>query len=126
MQNSYWNVIQNSKLSRERDQWIRTEVNDEETSICKKEEEEKGTYLQVGYHIEIYLRQRFIELMQPGMKMTFGNWIQKFGREMCIDQGASQQEVDRSSQHKEEAGTVAVNYDMNLNDKLRERLTNFE
>ncbi|KAA6371437.1 MAG: hypothetical protein EZS28_033037, partial [Streblomastix strix] len=43
-----------------------------------------------------------------------------------IGQGASQQEVDRASRHKEGAGTVAVHYDMNLNDKLRERLTNFE
>ncbi|KAA6361990.1 MAG: hypothetical protein EZS28_042483, partial [Streblomastix strix] len=43
-----------------------------------------------------------------------------------IDQGASQQEVDRASRHKEGAGTVAVHYDMNLNDKPRERLTNFE
>ncbi|KAA6393149.1 MAG: hypothetical protein EZS28_011325 [Streblomastix strix] len=43
-----------------------------------------------------------------------------------IDQGASQQEVDRASRHKERAGTVAMRYDMNLNDKLRERLTNFE
>ncbi|KAA6364713.1 MAG: hypothetical protein EZS28_039760 [Streblomastix strix] len=43
-----------------------------------------------------------------------------------IDQGASYQEVDRAFRHKEGTGTVAVHYDMNLNDRLRERLTNFE
>ncbi|KAA6399789.1 MAG: hypothetical protein EZS28_004689 [Streblomastix strix] len=52
--------------------------------------------------------------------------IRKSSITKSIDQGASQQEVDRASRHKEGAGTVAVHYDMNLNDKLRERLTNFE
>ncbi|KAA6353281.1 MAG: hypothetical protein EZS28_051192 [Streblomastix strix] len=43
-----------------------------------------------------------------------------------FDQGASQQQVDRASRHKEGADTVALHYDLNLNEKLRERLTNFE
>ncbi|KAA6374906.1 MAG: hypothetical protein EZS28_029565, partial [Streblomastix strix] len=46
--------------------------------------------------------------------------IRKSSITKSIDQGASQQEVDRASRHKEGAGTVAVHYDMNLNDKLRE------
>ncbi|KAA6373230.1 MAG: hypothetical protein EZS28_031243, partial [Streblomastix strix] len=52
--------------------------------------------------------------------------IQKSSITQIIDQAASQQEVDGDSRHKEGAGTVAEHYDMNLNDKLRERLTNFE
>ncbi|KAA6361808.1 MAG: hypothetical protein EZS28_042665, partial [Streblomastix strix] len=52
--------------------------------------------------------------------------IRKSSITKSIDQGASQQEVDRASRHKEGVGTVAVLYDMNLNDQLRERLTNFE
>ncbi|KAA6374704.1 MAG: hypothetical protein EZS28_029770, partial [Streblomastix strix] len=52
--------------------------------------------------------------------------IRKSSITNSFDQGASQKKVDRASRHKEGAGTVAVHYDMNLNDKLRERLTNFE
>ncbi|KAA6386755.1 MAG: hypothetical protein EZS28_017715 [Streblomastix strix] len=52
--------------------------------------------------------------------------IRKSSITKSIDQGASQQELDRASRQKEGAGTMAVHYDMNLNDKLRERLTNFE
>ncbi|KAA6354458.1 MAG: hypothetical protein EZS28_050015, partial [Streblomastix strix] len=37
-ENSYLNVVQSSRLSGERDQWISAEVNDEETSICNKKE----------------------------------------------------------------------------------------
>ncbi|KAA6375873.1 MAG: hypothetical protein EZS28_028600 [Streblomastix strix] len=35
-----------------------------------------------------------------------------------IDQDVSQQDVDRSSRHKEGAGTIAVHQDINLNDRL--------
>ncbi|KAA6361750.1 MAG: hypothetical protein EZS28_042724 [Streblomastix strix] len=52
--------------------------------------------------------------------------IRKSSINKSIDQGALQQEVDRASRHKEGAGTVALHYDLNLNDRLRERLTNFE
>ncbi|KAA6370685.1 MAG: hypothetical protein EZS28_033789, partial [Streblomastix strix] len=43
-----------------------------------------------------------------------------------IDQGATIQEINRASRHKDGPSTVAVHYDMNLNDTVRERLTNFE
>ncbi|KAA6389301.1 MAG: hypothetical protein EZS28_015174 [Streblomastix strix] len=43
-----------------------------------------------------------------------------------IDQSASLQEVDRASQHKDGAGTVMVHYDIYLNDRLSEILTNNE
>ncbi|KAA6379028.1 MAG: hypothetical protein EZS28_025444 [Streblomastix strix] len=39
---------------------------------------------------------------------------------------ASKQEVDRTSRPKERASTVVVHFNINLNDGLRERLTNFE
>ncbi|KAA6381516.1 MAG: hypothetical protein EZS28_022958 [Streblomastix strix] len=52
--------------------------------------------------------------------------IRKSSSTKSIDQGASQQEVDRASRHKEGAGTVAVSYDVYFNDRLREGLTNFE
>ncbi|KAA6396103.1 MAG: hypothetical protein EZS28_008367 [Streblomastix strix] len=52
--------------------------------------------------------------------------IRKSSFTKSIDQDASQQEVNRALRHKEGAGTVAVLYDMNLNDSLRERQTNFE
>ncbi|KAA6397350.1 MAG: hypothetical protein EZS28_007122 [Streblomastix strix] len=42
------------------------------------------------------------------------------------NQNTSKQEVDKSSRPKEGAGTVAVHNNMNLNDILRERLTNFK
>ncbi|KAA6366274.1 MAG: hypothetical protein EZS28_038199, partial [Streblomastix strix] len=43
-----------------------------------------------------------------------------------IDQGATIQEINRASRHKDGSSTVAVHYDMNLNDTVRDRLTNFE
>ncbi|KAA6381391.1 MAG: hypothetical protein EZS28_023081, partial [Streblomastix strix] len=43
-----------------------------------------------------------------------------------INQGATIQEINRASRHKDGPSTVAVHYDMNLNDTIRERLTNFE
>ncbi|KAA6390749.1 MAG: hypothetical protein EZS28_013726 [Streblomastix strix] len=46
--------------------------------------------------------------------------VQKYSITKSNDQGTSQQEVDRASRHKEGAGTVAVHYDMNLIDRLRE------
>ncbi|KAA6356505.1 MAG: hypothetical protein EZS28_047968 [Streblomastix strix] len=43
-----------------------------------------------------------------------------------IDQGATKQEIDRFSMHADGSGIVQGHYDMNLNDKIRERLSNFE
>ncbi|KAA6380421.1 MAG: hypothetical protein EZS28_024052 [Streblomastix strix] len=43
-----------------------------------------------------------------------------------INHGATIQEINRASRHKDGPSTVAVHYDMNLNDTIRERLTNFE
>ncbi|KAA6397851.1 MAG: hypothetical protein EZS28_006624 [Streblomastix strix] len=52
--------------------------------------------------------------------------IRKSSITKSIEQRASQQEVDRAFRRKEGAGTVVVHYDMNLNDRLRETLINFE
>ncbi|KAA6363137.1 MAG: hypothetical protein EZS28_041337 [Streblomastix strix] len=43
-----------------------------------------------------------------------------------IDQGATKLEIDRFSMHADDSGIVQRHYDMNLNDKIRERLSNFE
>ncbi|KAA6393079.1 MAG: hypothetical protein EZS28_011397 [Streblomastix strix] len=43
-----------------------------------------------------------------------------------IDQGATQQEIVRFSMHTDGSIIVQGHYDMNLNDKIRERLSNFE
>ncbi|KAA6354469.1 MAG: hypothetical protein EZS28_050004, partial [Streblomastix strix] len=52
--------------------------------------------------------------------------IRKSSITKSIDQGATIQEINRASRHKDGPSTVAVHYDMNLNDTVRERLTNFE
>ncbi|KAA6363174.1 MAG: hypothetical protein EZS28_041299, partial [Streblomastix strix] len=43
-----------------------------------------------------------------------------------IDQGATQQQINRFSMHADGAATVQFHYDMNLNDDIRERLAIFE
>ncbi|KAA6384094.1 MAG: hypothetical protein EZS28_020382 [Streblomastix strix] len=43
-----------------------------------------------------------------------------------INHGAIIQEISRTSRHKDGPSTVVVHYDMNLNETIRERLTNFE
>ncbi|KAA6389940.1 MAG: hypothetical protein EZS28_014529 [Streblomastix strix] len=43
-----------------------------------------------------------------------------------IDQGATQQEIDRFSMHTDGSTIVQGHNDMNLNDKIRERLSNFQ
>ncbi|KAA6402697.1 MAG: hypothetical protein EZS28_001768 [Streblomastix strix] len=52
--------------------------------------------------------------------------IRKSSITKTINQGATIQEISRASRHKDGSNTVAVHYDMNLNDTIRERLTNFE
>ncbi|KAA6368547.1 MAG: hypothetical protein EZS28_035926, partial [Streblomastix strix] len=52
--------------------------------------------------------------------------IRKSSITKSIDQGATIQEINRASRHKDGPSTAAVHYDMNLNDTVRERLTNFE
>ncbi|KAA6357318.1 MAG: hypothetical protein EZS28_047155 [Streblomastix strix] len=52
--------------------------------------------------------------------------IHKSSITKSINQGATIQEINRASRHKDGPSTVAVHYDMNLNDTVRERLTNFE
>ncbi|KAA6390780.1 MAG: hypothetical protein EZS28_013693 [Streblomastix strix] len=52
--------------------------------------------------------------------------IRKSSITKSINQGATIQEINRASRYKDGPSTVAVHYDMNLNDKIRERLTNFE
>ncbi|KAA6387621.1 MAG: hypothetical protein EZS28_016853 [Streblomastix strix] len=49
------------------------------------------------------------------------SWITK-----CIDLEATIQEFNKESRHKDGPNTVAVNYDMNLKDTIRERVPNFE
>ncbi|KAA6363624.1 MAG: hypothetical protein EZS28_040849, partial [Streblomastix strix] len=46
--------------------------------------------------------------------------IRKSSITKSIDQGATIQEINRASRHKDGPSTVAVHYDMNLNDTVRE------
>ncbi|KAA6404083.1 MAG: hypothetical protein EZS28_000385 [Streblomastix strix] len=43
-----------------------------------------------------------------------------------IDQGATKYEIDRFSMHADGSGIIQGHYDRNLNDRIRERLSNFE
>ncbi|KAA6388084.1 MAG: hypothetical protein EZS28_016391 [Streblomastix strix] len=52
--------------------------------------------------------------------------VQKSSIIKSIYYGASKQEVDRTSRPKEKTSTIVVHFNINLNDGLRERLTNFE
>ncbi|KAA6375853.1 MAG: hypothetical protein EZS28_028621 [Streblomastix strix] len=76
----------------------------------------------------VYLSKAVHIIMQAsGVKK--GNSVTsicKLSTTKSIDQGATIQEINRASRHKDGTSTVAVHYDMNLNDTVRERLTNFE
>ncbi|KAA6367831.1 MAG: hypothetical protein EZS28_036641 [Streblomastix strix] len=52
--------------------------------------------------------------------------IRKSAIKKGIDQGATRQEIDRFSMHADGSGIVQGHYDRNLNDRIRERLSNFE
>ncbi|KAA6399817.1 MAG: hypothetical protein EZS28_004656 [Streblomastix strix] len=52
--------------------------------------------------------------------------IRKSSITKSINHVATIQDINRAYRHKDGPSTVAVHYDMNLNDTTRERLTNFE
>ncbi|KAA6374255.1 MAG: hypothetical protein EZS28_030219 [Streblomastix strix] len=48
--------------------------------------------------------------------------IRKSSITKAIDQGANKQQINRFSRHKQGSIIVQINYDMNLNDTIRQRL----
>ncbi|KAA6395480.1 MAG: hypothetical protein EZS28_008991 [Streblomastix strix] len=52
--------------------------------------------------------------------------IKKSSITKSINQGATIQEINRASRHKDRPSTVAVHYDMNTNNTIREKLISYE
>ncbi|KAA6354678.1 MAG: hypothetical protein EZS28_049795, partial [Streblomastix strix] len=52
--------------------------------------------------------------------------IRKSSMTKSIDQGATKTQINRATRHKKGTDTVAHHYDKNLNDNLRQRLSEFE
>ncbi|KAA6365755.1 MAG: hypothetical protein EZS28_038719 [Streblomastix strix] len=52
--------------------------------------------------------------------------ISKSSKTKSIDQGATKTQINRATRHKKKTDTDAHHYDKNLNDNLRQRLSEFE
>ncbi|KAA6396848.1 MAG: hypothetical protein EZS28_007624 [Streblomastix strix] len=85
-----------------------------------KGRKKEATYEQLSKAVHIIMQDAGIE------KSNTVTSIKKSSITKGIDQGATQQQINRFSLHADGAVTVQFHYDMNLNNDIRERLAIFE